>query len=53
MSLCSDGSLGGTKFRVYQCSVRGGSVNVELLENRVLLRGNAVTIFKGRLLEEL
>ena len=45
--------LGGTKFRAYQCSERGGDVNLELLEDRVLLRGNAVTIFKGKLLEEL
>ena len=45
--------LGGTKFRAYQCSKRGGEVNLELLEDRVLLRGNAVTIFKGKLLEKL
>jgi len=45
--------LGGTKFNAYQCSTRGGKLNVELLGDRVLLRCNAVTIFKGKLLEEL
>ncbi len=45
--------LGGTKFIAYQCSERGGDLNLELFEDRVLLRGNAVTIFKGMLLEEL
>ena len=45
--------LGGTKFTAYQCSERGGDLNLELFEDRVLLRGNAVTIFKGKLLEEL
>jgi len=45
--------LGMTKFRAYQCSKRGGEVNLELLGDRVLLRGDAVTIFKGKLLEEL
>ncbi|AGK95777.1 PhzF family phenazine biosynthesis protein [Clostridium pasteurianum] len=45
--------LGNTKFRAYQCSQRGGYVNLELLEDRILLRGNAVTIFKGKLLEQL
>lgn len=45
--------LGGTKFRVYQCSERSGDVNLELLEDRVLLRGNEVTIFKEKLSEEL
>ena len=45
--------LGGTKFKAYQYSERGGEINLELLENRLLLRGNAVTIFKGNLLEKL
>lgn len=45
--------LGKTKFRAYQCSERGGEVNLELLEDRVLLRGNAVTVLRGRLLEKL
>ncbi|WP_026884548.1 PhzF family phenazine biosynthesis protein [Clostridium akagii] len=45
--------LGKAKFSAYQCSKRGGEVNLELLGDRVLLRGNAVTIFKGKLLEEL
>lgn len=39
--------MGSTKFRAHQCSERGGDVNLELVEDRVLLRGNAVTIFKG------
>lgn len=45
--------LGGNKFSAYQCSERGGEVNLEILEDRVLLRGNAVTIFKGKLFEDL
>lgn len=45
--------LGIAKFKAYQCSERGGEINIEVLEDRVLLRGNAVTIFKGKLLEKL
>lgn len=45
--------LGDTKFKAYQCSERGGELDLELLSNRVLIRGNAVTIFKGTTLKEL
>lgn len=34
----------------YQASYRGGKVNVELVENRVLLTGQALTIFQGKLM---
>jgi diaminopimelate epimerase len=34
----------------YQASERGGEVEVELLGDRVLLRGDAVTVTRGQLL---
>ncbi len=37
-------------FRAYQASARGGSVELEIQSDRVLLRGNAVVIFKTDLL---
>lgn len=36
--------------RGYQASARGGEVEVELVDDRVLLRGQAVTISRGQLL---
>lgn len=40
-------------FKAYQCSERGGELEVELLGDRVLLKGKAVTIFRGKLTENL
>lgn len=45
--------LNTSKFKAYQCSERGGEVDVEFLGDRVLLKGKAVTIFKGKLLKKL
>lgn len=46
--------LGRTKLRGYQASARGGVVETELVANprgdRVLLRGDAVTVLRGQLL---
>jgi PhzF family phenazine biosynthesis protein len=41
--------LGKSNFTAYQASRRGGIVKVELTGDRVLLRGQAVTIFSARL----
>jgi predicted PhzF superfamily epimerase YddE/YHI9 len=41
--------LGKTEMTAFQASVRGGIVHVRLSGERVLLGGNAVTIFKGEL----
>jgi PhzF family phenazine biosynthesis protein len=41
--------LGKTKLRGYQASARGGTVEVELEGDRVLLRGSAVTVVRGQL----
>jgi PhzF family phenazine biosynthesis protein len=41
--------LGKDELRAYQASKRGGSMNVKVEGNRVKLRGNAVTIFEGKL----
>lgn len=41
--------LGKTRMRGYQASARGGEVGVELVEDRVLLRGAAVTVVRGEL----
>ncbi len=38
--------------RAFQASPRGGSLEVELAEDRVRLRGQAVTVFRGTLLAE-
>jgi PhzF family phenazine biosynthesis protein len=42
--------LGRGTFRALQLSARGGVVDIGLLRDRVLLRGTAVTIFRGDLL---
>jgi PhzF family phenazine biosynthesis protein len=42
--------LGKTVFSAYQASARGGELEVELSAERVLLRGQAVIVFKGELL---
>ena len=42
--------LGKTHFHAYQLSARGGELLCSLSENRVLLRGTAVTYLKGRAL---
>ncbi len=44
--------LGKTKLRGYQASKRGGYVNVEVKDERVLLRGQAVTFMKGEIRSE-
>ena len=41
--------LGKSQLRAYQASPRGGHVNVTVLEENVILGGQAVTIFKGTL----
>ena len=45
--------LNKTIFRAYQLSQRGGEINLELVGDRVLLRGKAVTVFRGELVEGL
>ncbi|MFN0119759.1 MAG: PhzF family phenazine biosynthesis protein [Blastocatellia bacterium] len=42
--------LGKTQMRAYQASPRGGALQVELQGDRVLLRGHAVTVWRGVLL---
>lgn len=42
--------LGRDVMRGYQASARGGEVEVELVADRVLLRGAAVTVSRGQLL---
>ncbi|HCU86460.1 MAG TPA: phenazine biosynthesis protein, partial [Verrucomicrobiales bacterium] len=41
--------MGETKLIGYQASARGGVVEVETIGDRVRLRGQAVTTFKGEL----
>ncbi len=41
--------LGKTKMKARQVSQRGGDISVELLDNRVNVSGEAVTIFRGEL----
>jgi PhzF family phenazine biosynthesis protein len=45
--------LGKSKFTAYQASRRGGIVQVELKGDRVLLRGQAVTIFSASLTDKV
>jgi predicted PhzF superfamily epimerase YddE/YHI9 len=42
---------GRTAFRAYQCSARGGVVFAELVGDRVMLGGQAVTVTRGELIE--
>lgn len=42
--------LGKTDLRGYQASARGGSVSCELMGDRVILGGRAVTVLKAKLL---
>lgn len=42
--------LGMTTLRAYQASARGGVLYLELKGDRVALRGNAVTVWRGELL---
>jgi predicted PhzF superfamily epimerase YddE/YHI9 len=42
--------LGKTELMGYQASARGGVVKVRLVENRVKLGGQAVTVMRGELL---
>ncbi|MEN6610933.1 MAG: PhzF family phenazine biosynthesis protein, partial [Methanoregulaceae archaeon] len=44
------GKLGKTSLTGYQCSARGGTVRVTVRGDRVILGGNAVSVFSGRLL---
>ena len=39
------------QFLAYQASARGGTIRVALQGERVRLRGRAVTVFKGKLVE--
>ncbi len=41
--------LDKTTFSAYQASARGGELEVELVGERVFLRGHAVTVFAGEL----
>lgn len=41
--------LGKTRLVGYQASSRGGTVEIEVVGDRVLLRGQAVTVFRGTL----
>ncbi|HEX5054394.1 MAG TPA: PhzF family phenazine biosynthesis protein [Planctomycetota bacterium] len=41
--------LGATRMRGFQASARGGVVEVEVRDDRVLLRGAAVTVVRGEL----
>jgi PhzF family phenazine biosynthesis protein len=43
--------LGKTELRAYQASARGGSMLVTVRGDRVLLAGEAVTVFRGELIE--
>lgn len=40
------------QFRAYQLSERGGEINIQIRNNRVLLTGTACTIFEGKWLAE-
>lgn len=42
--------LDKTRMRGFQASPRGGAVDCELVDDRVLLRGDAVTVVRGELL---
>ena len=44
--------LGQTELKAFQASRRGGTVEVSMLKERVLLKGQAVTVFEARLNEE-
>jgi PhzF family phenazine biosynthesis protein len=41
--------LGKTEFLAYQASPRGGEMSIKILGNRVLLKGQAITITEGNL----
>ena len=41
--------LGKSKFHAYQASIRGGALKVEVINERVLISGKAVTIMEGTL----
>ncbi|MEM7008773.1 MAG: PhzF family phenazine biosynthesis protein [Thermodesulfobacteriota bacterium] len=41
--------LGKNEFNAYQASKRGGTIYVEVLQNRVLVGGRAHTVFKGEM----
>src|SRR5206468_839689 len=43
------GRLGKTEMRGFQASARGGIVGVRLQDDRVILRGQAVTVLHGML----
>ncbi len=44
------GKLARSRLRCYQASARGGYVDVEVVCERVKLRGKAVTTMRGELL---
>ena len=41
--------LGKSRLRAFQASSRGGILEIELVKDRVLLRGKAVIVFEGKL----
>ena len=43
--------LGKNEFMAYQASERGGVLKIRLENDRVFIQGQAVTIFKGEILE--
>ncbi len=47
---CWAAKLGKTEMSAYQASARGGGVGVKFNGDRVVLGGNAVTVFRGSLL---
>jgi len=46
------GVTGKTTLTGYQASPRGGTVRCELVDDRVRLTGNAVTVLEGRFLSQ-
>ncbi len=43
--------LGKSEFTAYQASARGGVVQVQVVDNRVFLSGQAVTVLLGEMVE--
>ncbi len=42
--------LGKTEMRAFQASARGGEVGVRVVGDRVILRGQGVTVLRGELI---
>lgn len=41
---------GKTEFNAYQASKRGGEISLKLVDNRVMLKGKAITVIEGAIL---